>query len=548
MLCAGGALAETHSPWTSPAGVWAFTGGASYHSSLTRRPFPEISAPRWTRFYDDAGNYIRWVWEASAVVTPDLVLALGYVSAPAQPPNRPKVFAFQRDDGSQAWQADLPSISLGQFFQGSQSSLCLDVLNRDVLAVIGKKVVCLELCHGEERWVRELPRNIVNATPVVTDDLGERDRLFITDYDAANGDASLYCINVDEYCATNPFQPGDIVWTAPINGGSGNTPAYLPRRLGGQGRVYVASAGHYGLAPGTVYAFPAEGDTTPDPLWSTDNVLPHGFFGGVTVVPTGLSGGTELLVASYAFSGGIYSADMIRIDARTGAVLGAALVNRSSSMPVVIPGGQILTTGGLEGINPGDTDTVPSLCLYSTSLMDPPASPTTGSLVWNSAIDTWIDLDFDGVMDPGEYLNIGGYTHQPLVSLWKGRPSIAVGSFAPGFSPSAAPSLWVLDLQLNPVHPSFVKDTVTGAGGSPSLAGPNLYSIGSEGLCAFGPEPVRFDVDCDKKVDAGDLAKWDRGQGNRDVNGDGSVTGADRDAVVTLLRANEPADMLEGRR
>ncbi len=549
-LCCASARAGGQPTWTSPAGVWAFTGGAPHHPSLTRRPFPEISAARWTRAIDDSGNYIRWVWESSPAVTPNLVLAMGYVSLPSQPPNRPRVFAFERDTGAIAWYENLPTITPGQFFLGSQSSLCLDAKNNSVVAVVGRKVVCLSLDEGEERWTLTLPLNIVNATPVITDDLNGRNRLFITDTDFANGAGSLYCINVDPYCdGLNPYQPGEVVWTAPLNGTSGNSPAYLPRRMGGCGVLYVASAGSYTVAPGSIYAFPVDTDAAPGPLWVTTHSQTSGFFGGVSVAPLGPSGGTELVLTSYAFSGGLFASELFRVSARDGVVLGAARVNRSSAMPIMMPEGLIASTGGLQSLcdDPNPIDTVPSMSLYEIALMDPPAAPTTAALRWDTAVSTWVDLDFDGIIDCAEYFNLGGYTQQPLVSLWKGRRSMAVGAFALGYQAAAPDYLTVCDIKLAPSNPAFVKELVPGAGGSAVLAGPNLYSIGSDGLCAFGPEPTRFDVDIDKSINAGDLAKWERGQGNRDINDDGSVTTSDRDALTTLLRANEVSDMLEGR-
>lgn len=551
MLCCAAAGAGGPPVWTSPAGVWAFTGGAAHHPSTTRRPLPEIAAARWTRAYDDESNYIRWVWEASPVVTPDLVIAMGFVSLPSQPPNRPRVYAFERDTGAISWYENLPTITPGQFFLGSQSSLCLDAEHNAVIAVVGRKIVCLDLAEGEERWITTLPFNIVNATPVITDDLGKRDRLFITDSDFAQGAGALYCINVDAFdTGCNPFQPGDIVWTAPLSGTSGNTPAYLPRRKGGCDVLYVASAGSYSLSPGAIFAFPVGMDTAPSPTWVTTHAQPTGFFGGVSIVPTGHSGGTELVAASYAFAGGIFAGELVRVRAHDGVVLGAAKTNRSSAMPVMLPEGLIASCGGLQSLcdDPNPVDTVPSLSLHNALLMDAPGSPTTAAMHWDSAVATWVDLDFDGTIECGEYFNLGGYTQQPLVSLWKGKRTMAVGAFAIGYQPAAPDYLTVCDVKLAPTNPAFVKELVAGAGGSVSIAGANLYSVGTDGLCAFGPEPSRFDIDQDKHINPGDLAKWESGSGSRDVNDDGSITTGDRDALTTLLRANEVEDMLEGRR
>ncbi len=539
---AGGSLP----PWTSAEGVWAFTGGAPNHPSLTRRPFPSISAPRWTRPLDDSGNLISWIAQASPVVTPDLVIAVGFVSAPGQPANRPKVFAFNRNSGQTEWVRSLPSLSPGQFFQGSQSSLVLDTRNNRVIAVLGTYVTAMSLYDGDVRWQHQLTRNIINASPVITDDLGCENRLYITDYDAATVGGSLHCINVDPFdVACNPYEQGEVVWSILLNGTSGNTPAYLPRRHGGQGYLYVANAGTYGSSPGSVRAFPVGTYTAPTAAWTTSNCAANGFFGGVNVVPVGPSGRTEVYGVTYEFGGGLFSANIVRLDGATGAMLGTTATNRASTVPIVLPGGFVGVSAGLQSLF-ALSDTVPTLSMHDTSLFDA-GSPTMGGLLWNSAMATWVDLNFDNIMDPGEYMSIGGYTHQPLVSLWKGHAHMAIGTFAPGDSTVLSSLFQIVDLQAGPLSPSFVFEQVDGAGGSPSLAGPNMYSVGTEGLCAFGLEPARFDIDLDDTINSGDLAKWERGQGQRDIDDDGSVTNSDRDALVTLLRAEEPSDMLEGR-
>jgi hypothetical protein len=212
----------------------------------------------------------------------------------------------------------------------------------------------------------------------------------------------------------------------------------------------------------------------------------------------------------------------------------------------MLPGGFLTSTGGIEFPPTEPPQTVPTLAMYDTSLFDPPATPTAGSKLWDT-FSTWVDLDFDDTPDPGEYLNLGGYTHQPVASTWRGRLTMAVGAFASGFDPAASNLLAVVDLRKVPTDPEFVEQFVLGSGGSPALAGANLYSIGLDGLCAFGPEPHRFDVNNNDLINAGDLATWERGNGSRDVNDDGLVTLTDRDALVTLLRANEASDMVEGR-
>ena len=86
-----------------------------------------------------------------------------------------------------------------------------------------------------------------------------------------------------------------------------------------------------------------------------------------------------------------------------------------------------------------------------------------------------------------------------------------------------------------------------GAGSSPAIADRNLYTIGTAGLAAFGPPPPRADVNTDGTIDLEDLYAWHRGQGQRDVDGNGSITDADRAALEAELRRDEFADMAAGR-
>jgi hypothetical protein len=74
-----------------------------------------------------------------------------------------------------------------------------------------------------------------------------------------------------------------------------------------------------------------------------------------------------------------------------------------------------------------------------------------------------------------------------------------------------------------------------------------MYSVGVGGLVAFGRVPAAFDVNGDKRRSIDDLYAWAAGSGARDVNGDGSVNAADRDALRALLRSDEVRVMEEAR-
>jgi outer membrane protein assembly factor BamB len=421
----------------------------------------------------------------------------------------------------------------------SDSGPALDERNGTLLFPSGHFVTAIDQTTGAVRWQAQTARSIVNASVLVVADVASRGRAFITDYDGFGSSAQLYCINTDPYdAAVNPYQPGDMVWSAPVGGSSGNTPSYLARTMGGVGLVYVASVGVASGSPGQIMAFAADAASTPPPAFVFQNVIDEGFFGGACVSPPSVPGGNpSVLSATYAFDGEVSSANLIKIDGLTGALMWSVACNRTESIPVGLPGGRIALSTGLQGYG-----SVPSVELFQES-------GGGAALVWDSAVATWVDSNGNGLMDPGEFLAVGGWTQQPVASLFAGRAMLSVGLIpAAGTFSSPSNDLFVLDLDAGPSQAGFVSQHVTGSGGSPAAAGVNLYSVGTAGLVSYGPTPRGLDVGSDGRVGTDDLYSWELGAGARDVDGDGTVTVTDRALLIQALRYGEAAAMVRGRR
>src|SRR5262249_37171237 len=154
-------------------------------------------------------------------------------------------------------------------------------------------------------------------------------------------------------------------WSVTIGASSGNTPAVW------NGRVFVTSAGDGGFGPGQVWCFDARAITAPTPLWVTLNPAGEPFFGGTCVHER--QGGADLFCASYAFYGNSTSANLLKVDAATGAVRWSAPCNRTSSTPLVLPDGRVCLSGGIRGYG-----SVPTLQLFRDDA-------TTATLLWDSA-------------------------------------------------------------------------------------------------------------------------------------------------------------------
>lgn len=471
----GQAAAEFHATAVmSNPQIWsAFAGGPSRVSTAwsgAKGPH-SIANPRWIK--NGAGQQTYTLYGQAGLVTTDqLVIALGYRNSP--PSSTDSVVAFSRFDGSVVWAAQVPMVSLE-----SWSAPAVDPLNDTVIVATGARLTALSLSNGSTRWTRDIGRPIVNASPVVTPDLGPRNRAFITDHSfGSENNGRLYCVNVSPMHPTlNPYQPGEIVWSVDLGGQtSGNTPAYR------DGIVYVSTAsGGSAWDQGTIRAYRADATVAPAPLWVYQHTDPTGFFSGVAVTTQGV------YASSYSSHGGQFSASTVRLDRFNGQQRWSVPTNRADTTPVPMPNGMVLVSGGV----PYENDfpfygSLPSLQLIYEN-------PWGGGAtrIWDTAMDTLNDANGNGEWDPGEsFLAVGGWTEQPIAMIRSdGKPVVYVGEAPPVNSEDFfghSPSIKVLDLTRHPSDPQFVIQSNPTSGGSPALVGCELYAVGADGLHAFG--------------------------------------------------------------
>jgi outer membrane protein assembly factor BamB len=476
-----------------------------------------LDTPTWVFPASDpsvTGN-VRFVDQASPVVEGPLVYAVS-VEPPA-------VWAITRESGVAAWSAGVDAPVLD-----SWSSPAIDPVNRTVIVASGSPgpdagvLAAFDLSAGGSVWSVALPRDVVNASPVVTTDLGPADRVFITDYEgffAGGSGAMLHCVNVDPFHSTlNPHQPGDVVWSAPLrSGATGASPAYH------RGRVFVATAGDFGGGQtGEVICFNAGAADAPSAeLWRTTPPGDDGFSGGVSVR------GIAVYAASYDFFGGPSSSRLVRLDAVTGQTVWQTPAARTSSTPIALPDGRIVLSGGIAGFG-----SVPTVQVFR----DDGAAAVK---IADVALDTWQD-DGDGVPEPGELDVVGGWAHQPLVTvgsggtrLFVGEPTITGGLF------TGNQRLRAIDLDVPFGAPGFVISASSAAGASPAVVGRTLYSVGLNGIAAFGL-PDRPDVNQDGRVGTDDLEAWSVSGPGADVNRDGTADDLDRLDLERIIRRDDP--------
>lgn len=482
-----------------------------------------LASPLWVASHDDLGNAITLSGQSGPVADRDAVYALGRSASVS------RLYAFRRADGLCLWSTPVPNP-----VTDSWSTPAIDERNDTIIVGAGNTLRAIDRRSGTLRWSTTLPRTIVNASPLVAPTIPTR--IFITDADGFGLSGSLHCINADPHHSTsNPYTPGQLLWSAPIGGTAGNTPTYHT------GKVLVASIGEFGFSAGSIYAFNAAATTTPTPLWIFENILPFGFFGGIAIH----DGATpphapHAIAASYAFDGGQLAANLVKINLDTGDLVWSVPSNRTDATPIPLADGRILLSAGLGGFGSS-----PSVQLFEDH-------GPSATLLWDSALATWIDHNTNGIREPGEYLSIGGWTHQPAIAHTNTSTTLIVGTLPSGTSTAPANThLRLINLNLAPTAPGFVASTFTGAGSTPALVGSTIYTIGASGLHAFGPD---CDVNADGLIDIEDLYALESSigggggtGGGYDVDRNGVINAADRDALIRELRRDERRDM-EGRR
>ncbi|MDX2016080.1 MAG: PQQ-binding-like beta-propeller repeat protein [Planctomycetota bacterium] len=479
-----------------------------------------LASLAWTRALDSQGRAISFVAQATPIVTQDLVLAAGSVLIGSS--RVFSLYAIDRASGQVRWSSAIDAPALD-----SWSSPAADVRAARVYVASGSTLRAFNLANGALAWSAPLHAQVVNASPLVLTDAQGRSRVFVTDFSEADG--QLYC-----FSAGGPLQPaaGTRLWSVPIGATSGNTPA------SDGSRVFVSSLGDFAYSPGRIFAFNAWANDTPAPSWTFDNVIAEGFFSGLTVH------GGSVYAGSYAFFGSTASANLVKLDAATGLLRWSTPSNRTSSTPVVIPprgGGplRVALSTGVQGFG-----SVPTLQVF--------ADAGAGvSRIFDSASATWADTNQNGRMDAGEFLSLGGWTGAPALVISPVADTLLAQSPPTGSSTSFGSALRAVNLSLLASGPSaWQVGLSTQAGGAPAIAtdgaGVNVYAVGSGGLIAFGPAAISGDVNRDGCVDIEDLYAFEQGVGARDVNADGSIGDADRDALVGYLRRREPTDMRSG--
>lgn len=513
---------------TALAQSWTHFSGDSSRSSTNPSSLAPgagvLAAPLWTVSQDSLGRVITFVGQSTPVVSPSHALAIGSIQLAAK---QFSLYAIDRRTGAIAWAAPIASPTLD-----SWASPALDLEHNAAIVATGTTLASFDLATGTLKWSLTLAAPVVNASPAVTADLLMRDRVLITEYDGFAGNARLVCVNIDAFDgAFNPHQPGAIVWTYPLGFASGDTVAYH------QGRAYVGTMGDPGYAPGSILCFDVVAG--PAPLWSFENVINEGFFSAPAVhQPTARDPGDHgafVLAASYAFTGGRESANLVKLDALTGELRWSVACNRTGATPIVLPDGRIALSGGLKGYG-----TLPTLQLFADH-------ETWSERLWDSALNTWTDSNHNGQLDLGEFTVMGGWTHQP--ALVPKKNVLFIGATPTGGS-SYAPctDLYAIDITKLPTgvgnaQPGFIAAQRTGVGSAPAIDAASLYSIGAAGLQAFGPAPAHTDVNADGLTDIEDLYWWEQGRGDRDVNRDASINSLDHVELLRVLRADELDDM-----
>ncbi len=495
---------------------WPTLGGNAARTSVTTHPVPDLTQQTWTCTLDEQSRPITFQAKAGVAVSPTHVLAAGFINDGG---TVWKLFWINRRSGvvERSAAIDAPVLE-------SLTSPTIDSAQNMVLVASGSTLAAFDLASGATHFETSFINPLVNVSPLVVRSFHAPARVFVTDYDGFGDSASLHCINLDAFSTRNPFTLGQVIWSAPIGASSGNTPSCDAAR----GRVITAAVGLFATDPGEVLAFPAHATETPAPAWRFVNPSGAGFFGGVSV------DGSTVLAASYAFFGGLSSGNLVRLRADNGALLSNTAANRTAAIPVSLPGdalGRVVLSTGVQGFG-----SLPSLQVFGFS----PSFSNTFS--WSTHLRTWTDSNNNAIIESGEFAPIGGWNLEPIVSISSGGTRLVVGG--------GDNVLRVLNLGNVTSSTSAVSivQSATAITGSPAIAGGNLYAIGTTGLRSFGPVPILLDVNRDGRVDIEDIYAWEQIRGSRDVDGNGTVNAADRELLITAIRANEEAEQTEGRR
>ena len=449
-------------------GLWTHYGRTPERRPLALGADPgpaSLSDVAWTATHDQLGRELEFTGPVGVVADKQRVFTSARIDGAFH------AIAIDRVTGDVLWTTPLDHPA-GE----SWASPAIDLGNGTVLYPALDALVALERATGQIVWSAPAQSLLINASPVVTNDLGPADRAFIVNYGQLTPPGRLICVNVDPYdSALNPYQPGEIVWTRFLSQPTGGaSPAYR------DGVVYIATSGIFQLTSGTIEAYDATSTSAPAPLWSvTAPGLPgeQGFYGGVA-----LSQGFAY-AATYEFFGDQLSARLVKVDTLSGQLVWSAPCNRTSSVPIILGDGRVALSTGLFPDGQTDFGSRPSVQLFRDH-------GSFGELLWDSAFDTWTDTNQNGALDTGEYLAIGGWSHLPALRVCPGQRLLYVGTVAqdslatPEFQPYD--EMRVIDLGKLPSDPGFVVDSASGYGSTPAIVGDALFSVGPQGLTRVG--------------------------------------------------------------
>ncbi|MCW5757471.1 MAG: PQQ-binding-like beta-propeller repeat protein [Phycisphaeraceae bacterium] len=449
--------------------AWTHAGKDAQRRSIAAgSSLPDLSSPAWV--YDGGGGF-QAVSQATPVVSQDgVVVVLGMLEGVAH------AVALEAATGAERWRTPIDPPAFA-----SWSSPVVLGTREGGLAIVasGSTLAAFDLGSGEEAWSLELGQRVVNASPAIDAAAG---LVLVTTYDPFGGAARLLAVDLGS---------GELVTEPTIGPASGASPALLGSRALGP-RALVA------LTNGFVRCY--EGESL---LWEIDAPGATGFFGGLSL----LDG--HAYAATYGFSGGRDNSVLVKIDALDGSVVWSTPTERTNAMPIVLGDGRVVLSAGLEGFG-----SLPTVQVFG-DLGD------AAERRWDLAFATWDDLNGNGRIDPGEYLALGGWDHQPAAIVSSTGAALLVGSPTGGLA--------LLDLDADPAGAQLVLARSDWGGGSPAVARGVAVSAWGDHVAGFAlAEACLADFDGDGELTIFDFLAFQNafaaGDLRADLDGDGSLT------------------------
>ncbi|NLX57531.1 MAG: PQQ-like beta-propeller repeat protein [Phycisphaerae bacterium] len=413
----------------SAGDVWTHRGRDASRNSAVEAAPPSIAVPR---FVATAGD-IELVGQSAPVVADHKVFVCGRrttIVNRTQTVVTDMLVAFSEIDGHLLW---AEPVGVAQW--DSFSPPTVDVARGHVLMASGMTVTALDMDTGALAWQTTLgTRPVVNSSICVCGSMA-----YVTDYTGAATGAKLHALNLDPNHPT--LAEGAVAWRQSIHMGGGNEVTVAPSSP----MLIATDAGGYlrqfspGGSAGWILEVPGAGGFWPPPTYGA-------FFGGAAVVDG------CIYAATYEFYGYEDSGQLYCVDAGTGETLWAEPAERTDTIPIVT-GSLVLLSAGIDG--------------YGSRPKVEAFDRATGRKLW-------------------EWTGGGGWSVQPVLV----GDILYVGVLPVDDEYAPCTELVALDITRTPDDPGFVIESFPGAGSSPAFANGNLYTIGENGLCAFGPEII----------------------------------------------------------